>query len=66
MKRYSTTRTTQQPKSKPANSSDLRQELDTVTKHITQAIIKDPKKAATIFEGWINRDAAEQKKKRAA
>jgi hypothetical protein len=65
MKRYTTT-PAQQPKSTASNSSELRQELDAVTKHITQAIIKDPKKAATIFEGWLAPAASGQKKKRAA
>jgi hypothetical protein len=48
------------------SGSELRQEIDTSIRFITQAINKDPKKAAKIFEGWMDTSAKSDKKKRAA
>ena len=48
------------------NPTQLRQEIDECVRHIAQAVNNDPKKAAKIFEGWLQQDQAIEKKKRAA
>ena len=50
----------------PSNPTQLRQEVDTCIRHITQVIETDPKKAAKIFETWLGQSAKADSKKRAA
>lgn len=57
------------PLKKPVSvktQSELRQEVDTCVRHLTQAIEKDPKKAAKIFEAWLDQDPKLDQKKRVA
>ena len=54
------------PLKTPSNPTQLRQEVDACIRHITQVIEKDPKKAAKIFEGWLDTPASPSQKKRAA
>ena len=53
-------------KTQTKNPSQLRQEIDTCVRHITQVVERDPKKAAKIFEAWLQGEQAIDKKKRAA
>ena len=57
------------PFKKPVSAktqSEFRQEIDTCVRHLTQAIEKDPKKAAKIFEAWLDQAPKSDQKKRAA
>jgi flagellar biosynthesis/type III secretory pathway M-ring protein FliF/YscJ len=43
-----------------------RQEIDTYLKNLTQLVEKDPKKAAEVFKGWLDKPSKIVKPKRAA
>ena len=44
----------------------IRQEIDTFIAHIGEMIKKDPKKAAKIFDSWINKPSKSKSSKKAA
>lgn len=54
------------PKNSNKTPTQLRQEIDECVRHIAHVVNQDPKKAAKIFEGWLQQEQAIEKKKRAA
>jgi hypothetical protein len=55
------------PGSKGADSKGTtRQEIDSLTRHVTEKIVKNPDKAARIFKNWLEQKPATKTKKTAA
>jgi flagellar biosynthesis/type III secretory pathway M-ring protein FliF/YscJ len=54
-----------QPEPAPGTAT-TRQEIDALTKQIARHIEKNPKKAAKVFDAWLNGKPAKAKDKKAA
>jgi flagellar biosynthesis/type III secretory pathway M-ring protein FliF/YscJ len=58
------------PKEAPKPSSSptgaTRQEIDSLSRSVGRLIEKDPKKAAKIFQNWLEGSAGKDRKKKAA
>ena len=54
------------PKGVPESRSTTRQEIDSLTRHVTERIVKDPVKAARIFKDWLEQKPKSKGKKSAA
>jgi len=55
------------PKPAPEQrGTTTRQEIDTLTRHVTGKIVKNPDKAAKIFENWLDQKPKSKGKKSAA
>ncbi len=54
------------PQAAPKARQTTRQELDSLTRQVAGHIAKNPKKAAKIFESWLEGKAVHPAKKKAA
>lgn len=54
------------PKTSAPPSTTTQQEVDALARELSERISKNPKKAARIFEVWLNGKPKSQTKKRAA
>jgi hypothetical protein len=54
------------PETSSPSSTTTRQEVDVLARELTERISKNPKKAARIFENWLNGRPKEKGRKKAA
>jgi hypothetical protein len=54
------------PRASSPSSTTTRREVDMLAKELTESISKNPKKAARIFDSWLNGRPKGQGKKKAA
>lgn len=54
------------PKTSSPSSTTTRQEVGALARELTERISQDPKKAARIFENWLNGRSKGQRNKKAA